>query len=81
MEAARYQAVLEQVDRYGRKMRDITLECQPGKKPTIADFVEAFRREGLELELTDFPSMTFKPVDPVNSPVISLRVVRTVAVG
>ena len=81
MVVTRYQAVLEQVDRFGRKMRDITLECEPGKKPTIGDFVEAFRREGMELEITDFPSMTFKPVDPIQSSVISLRVVRTVAVG
>jgi hypothetical protein len=62
-------------------MRDITLECEPGKRPTIGDFLDAFKREGLELQLTDFTSMTFKPVDPVASPVISLRIVRTVPVG
>lgn len=62
-------------------MRDITLECEPGKKPTIGDFIDAFKREGLDLVITDLPNMTFKPVDPVTSPVISLRIVRTVPVG
>lgn len=81
MVVTRYQAVLEEWDRYGRKMRDITLECEVGKRPTIGDFIEAFRREGLELQITDFASMTFKPVDPVTSPIISLRIVRTVPVG
>jgi len=79
--STRYQAILEQWDRYGRKMRDIMLECEPGKRPTIGDFIEAFRREGLEVQLTDFTSMTFKPVDPVASPIISLRIVRTVPFG
>jgi hypothetical protein len=62
-------------------MRDITLECEPGKKPTVGDFIEAFKREGLELQITDFTNMTFKPVDPTSSPVISLRIVRTVPFG
>lgn len=81
MVVTRYQAVLEQCDRYGRKLRDIMLECEPGKQPTIGDFIAAFRREGLEMELYDFPNMTFKPVDPAASPVISLRIVRTVPFG
>lgn len=74
----RYQAVVEQWDRYGRKLRDVVLECESGKRPTIGDYIEVFKREGLELQITDLTNMTFKPVDPTMSPIISLRVVRTV---
>ena len=81
MVVTRYQAVLEQWDRYGRKVRDITLECDSNRGPTVGDFIEAFRREGLDVQITDFVDMTFKPVDPASSPVISLRIVRTVPFG
>ena len=77
----RYQAIVEQWDRYGKQMKELTIECDLGKRPTIGDYMEAFKKEGFDVTITDFTNMTFKPKDPASTPVTSLRIVRTVAIG
>ena len=73
----RYASTVEYVDRYGKAIKELMVYTEFGKKPTIGDFIEAFKNQGLEVELRDFTNMIFKPIDPVSTPVISLRIIRT----
>lgn len=75
---SRYQAIYEIWDRYGRQTKELLIECEHGKRPTIGDYMEAFKREGLDMTITDFTSMSFKPKDPAATPVSSVRIIRTV---
>ncbi|TYP79467.1 hypothetical protein [Paenibacillus methanolicus] len=72
----RFYATVECAERYGTANKQFELYCEFGKMPSIGDYVEAFRRKGHELEITDFITMTFKPVNPSQSPVIAYRVIR-----
>jgi hypothetical protein len=73
----RYYTTVEFIDRYGKANRELSVYCDLGQKPTIGDFLEAFRCAGMEMDITDFARMIFKPKDPARSPIISLRVIRT----
>ncbi|PZD95804.1 hypothetical protein DNH61_10135 [Paenibacillus sambharensis] len=73
----RYYTTVEHIDRYGRTIKEFTVYAELGKKPTIGDFTEAFRKAGLDVDISDFISMTFKPRKPENTPLKSLRIIRT----
>ena len=73
----RYYSTIEFVDRYGKANKEVAVYTELGKRPTVGDFIEAFRSNGLDVELKDFVSMVFKPVNPSTSPIISLRIIRT----
>lgn len=73
----KYYSTVEYTDRYGKVNRQFELYCESGKKPTIGDFLEAFRKAGLEMDITDFREMIFRPKHPATSEVISIRVMRT----
>ncbi|HUC90485.1 MAG TPA: hypothetical protein VMS09_00490 [Paenibacillus sp.] len=75
-----YQSVVEYIDKYGQSNKEIRITCEPGKRPTIGDFIGAFRQWGLEMELSDLTTMTFKPKNPMSTTVISLRIIRTVQI-
>ncbi|MCD1258428.1 hypothetical protein B5M42_006185 [Paenibacillus athensensis] len=74
----RYFSTVETTDRFGTKNREFLIYSDKGKKPTIGDFVDAFMQTGLDVEIKDFVSMMFKPKDPTTTPIISLRVIRTI---
>ncbi|TNJ62726.1 hypothetical protein FE784_29225 [Paenibacillus hemerocallicola] len=74
----RYYSTVEYADRYGKTNKELHLYCEIGKKPTIGDFIEAFQKIGLDLELNDFVNLTFKPRRPLASTVISVKVLRTI---
>ncbi|PYI52985.1 hypothetical protein [Paenibacillus flagellatus] len=73
----RYYSTVEFMDRFGKANREMAIYCEVGKKPTIGDFIEAFKKSGLDMELSDFANLTFKPRRPSEAPVLSLRVIRT----
>ncbi|CAM4325374.1 hypothetical protein [Paenibacillus tarimensis] len=73
----RFYTTVEYTDRYGRTIKEFTVYAESGKKPTIGDFTEAFHKAGLDVDISDFISMTFKPRQPQNTPLKSLRVIRT----
>lgn len=73
----RYVSTIEYTDRYGRANKELLVYTKFGKKPTIGDFIETFKENGLEVELKDFINMIFRPIDPTKTPVISLRIIRT----
>jgi hypothetical protein len=72
-----YYSNVEYVDRFGKSNREFQVYCDPDRKPNIGDFLETFKKAGYDMELTDFSNLTFKPKDPVTTPVISLRIIRT----
>ncbi|MEF3302878.1 hypothetical protein [Paenibacillus sp. GYB003] len=74
----RYYSTVEYVDRYGKTNKEMHIYCEVGKKPTVGDFIEAFQKAGLDVELKDFIDLTFKPKHPPSTSVISVRVLRTV---
>jgi hypothetical protein len=75
----RFISTVEFIDRYGRANKEVKVYTNYGKKPTIGDFINAFKDQGLEVELKDITNtnMIFRPIDPVTTPVISLRIIRT----
>jgi hypothetical protein len=73
----RYFSTVEYTDRYGKTMKELVVFSEIGKKPTIGDFIQAFKESGIDVELYDFINMIFKPSGPDQSPIISIRVVRT----
>ncbi|RKN82124.1 hypothetical protein [Paenibacillus ginsengarvi] len=73
----RYYSTVEYVDRYGKKSKEMHIYCELGKKPTIGDFIEAFKQEGLDVEISDFINLTFKPKNPQTAPIIMVKVLRT----
>ena len=73
----RYASTVEYVDRYGKANKEVMVYSEFGKRPTIGDLIDAFKEIGLDVELKDFINMIFKPVDPVSTHVISLRIIRT----
>ncbi|GGF90347.1 hypothetical protein [Paenibacillus abyssi] len=73
----RYYSTVEYTDRYGKANKGFEIYSELGKKPTIGDYVDAFKQSGFDVDITDFLNMTFKPKDPANSSFISLRVLRT----
>lgn len=73
----RYFSTVEYVDRYGKANRQYPVYGKAGTKLTIGDFIQAFRESGLEVEIVDFGTMTFKPTNAAQSSLISLRVIRT----
>lgn len=77
----RYQAIYELWDRNGRQTKDLVMECDAGRQPTVGDYLEALKREGLDLMLTDYTNMTFRPEEPSAAPVTSVRILRTVPLG
>jgi hypothetical protein len=74
----RYYSTLEYADRYGKAIKELHIYCEIGKKPTVGDFIEAFQKIGLDLELNDFVNLTFKPKRPHATSLISVKVIRTV---
>lgn len=74
----RYYSTVEYFDRFGKVSKQIDIYCELGKKPTVGDFVEAFKNSGHEVELTDFLNLTFKPRQPLATSVTSIKVVRTI---
>lgn len=73
----RYYSTVEYADRYGKANKELHIYCELGKKPTVGDFIEAFRKIGLDMELSDFVNLIFKPRRPHASPIISVKVLRT----
>ncbi|MBD2847745.1 hypothetical protein IDH44_21340 [Paenibacillus sp. IB182496] len=73
----RYYSTVEYTDRFGKANRRFEIYADEGAKPTIGDYVDAFARSGMDVQITDFLDMIFKPTDPAISPLISLRVIRT----
>ncbi|MFB5269433.1 hypothetical protein ACE41H_21990 [Paenibacillus enshidis] len=59
------------------KLEECRITCETGTRPTIGDFSDKFKEYGVEVRLYDLYSMTFKPVDPLNTDIISIRVIRT----
>ena len=70
--------VIQEKKHHGEKAVEGAAETvQPGKKPTIGDYIAAFRESGLEVDITDFSRLVFKPKLHVRTTVVSLKVVRT----
>ena len=42
----RYYSTIEFVDRYGKANKEVTVYTDLGKRPTVGDFIEAFRSNG-----------------------------------
>lgn len=73
-----YQSDVELVYRRGEtRLVECQITCETGKRPTIGDFSDKFKEYGIETRLYDLYSMTFKPVDPLTTEIISIRVIRT----
>jgi len=72
-----YHAVVEFTERTGVTNKEIKITCEPGKKPTIGDYIAAFKESGLEVDITDFSRLVFKPKLHAQTPVVSLKIVRT----
>jgi hypothetical protein len=78
MARERYFSTVEYLDRFGRANRQLEVFSNKGKMPNIGDLIEAFSQVGLDVEIKDFITMTFKPKDPTKTHVISLKVIRTI---
>ncbi|MDF2723812.1 MAG: hypothetical protein K0Q59_3487 [Paenibacillus sp.] len=74
----RYYSTAEYTDRHGKTNKEMHIYCELGKKPTIGNFIETFHRMGIEVELSDFINLIFKPKSPFTTSVTSIRILRTV---
>jgi hypothetical protein len=77
MKQERYHSTVEYTDRLGTVNREFTIYSKIGKEPTIGDFTEAFRKSGFDVEINDFITMTFRPKDPNDNQLVSLKVLKT----
>jgi hypothetical protein len=74
----KYYSTIEYIDRYGKANKELIVYSELGKKPTIGDFIQSLNELGLYMEIKDFINLIFKPIDPANSSVVSIRIIRTI---
>lgn len=74
----RYYSTVEYTDRFGKTNKEMHIYCDLGNKPTIGDFIDAFREQGIDVELSDFINLIFKPKKTLASTIISVKIMRTV---
>ncbi|RUT35619.1 hypothetical protein EJP77_00940 [Paenibacillus zeisoli] len=72
----RYYVTVEIQDRLGKGRKELEVFSEMGKLPAISDYLDCFRKEGHNMEIKDFIEMMFRPLNPAQSSVISLKVIR-----
>lgn len=72
----KYIAVVEYYDRLTKTFSEIPFSCEEGKNPSIGDFIKIFQEQGLEMEIKDFETMTFQPIDKTSTDIVYARVTR-----
>jgi len=65
-------------DNNAKISKEMKVYCDIGKTPSVGNFVEAILNElGIEVEINNFITMTFVPVDRFSTEINSIRIVRT----
>ncbi|WP_433942967.1 hypothetical protein [Paenibacillus sp. SN-8-1] len=72
----RYYVTVEIQDRINKVRKELEVFSEVGKLPVISDYLESFKKEGHLMEIKDFIEMKFRPTNPAESPVISIKVIR-----
>ncbi|NHN32152.1 hypothetical protein [Paenibacillus agricola] len=73
----RYLINIEYSTRQGKYNKELAVICAKATRPNIGDFTQAFKEQGIEVELKDIQNMIFQPIDQDSTDVTSLKVIST----
>jgi hypothetical protein len=77
VDKAKYIASIEHVDGTVKTIKEISLFCDPSTTPNVGDFIQAFKEQGMDMELKDYINMVFIPVNRASNDHVSIRIIRT----
>jgi hypothetical protein len=73
----RYLINIEYSTRLGKYNKELALICAKSTRPNIGDFTQAFKEQGIDVELKDIQNMIFQPINPNETDITSLKVIST----
>jgi hypothetical protein len=73
----RYLINIEYSTRLGKYNKELAVICAKSSRPNIGDFTQAFKEQGIDVELKDIQNMIFQPIDQNSTDITALKVIST----